>query len=49
LTKDGSTPGAIDDIVSKIAWEVMSKKGNVLFTSQDEIKELGNIVLKTRY
>jgi hypothetical protein len=49
LIKDSSAPGIIDDIVSKIAWEVLSKKGKVLFTSQEEIKELGNIVLKSRY
>lgn len=39
----------IDDITSTIAWEVFSKKGRVIFTSQEEIKDLGNIVLKTRY
>ena len=37
------------DIVSRIAWEVLSKKGKVYFTKQDEIKDLGDIVLKTRY
>lgn len=46
---DASTPGANDDISSDIAWEVLSKKGRVLFTTQDDIKELGEIVLKTRY
>lgn len=49
LTEDVKTPNAIDDITSVIAWEVISKKGRALFTSQDEIKELGKIVLKTRY
>ena len=49
LTDDKTKEGAIDDITSTIAWEVLSKKGRVIFTSQDEIKELGNIVLKTRY
>ena len=49
LIDDRTTPNAIDDITSNIAWEVLSKKGKVFFTSQEEIKELGNIVLKTRY
>jgi hypothetical protein len=49
LVDDTSKPDAIDDITSIIAWEVISKKGRVLFTSQDEIKDLGKIALKTRY
>jgi len=49
LVDDSTTPNAIDDITSTIAWEVISKKGRVIFTSQDEIKDLGKIVLKTRY
>lgn len=49
LIEDQTTPNAIDDITSTIAWEVISKKGRVVFTLQDEIKEIGNIVLKTRY
>lgn len=49
LTDDKTKKGVIDDITSHIAWEVLSKKGRVFFTSRDDIKELGNIVLKTRY
>ncbi len=49
LIEDASIPDAIDDITSKIAWEVISKNGRVLFTSQDDIKSLGSIVLKLRY
>ncbi len=49
LTDDRTKQNAIDDITSNIAWEVLSKKGKVFFTEQDEIKALGNIVLKTRY
>ena len=49
ITNDRTKQDAIDDITSNIAWEVLSKKGRVYFTSQDAIKELGNIVLKTRY
>jgi hypothetical protein len=49
LIEDKTQKDAIDDITSTVAWDVLSKKGRVFFTSQDEIKELGNIVLKTRY
>lgn len=49
IISDPSAPGAVDDIASKIAWEVISKKGNVIFTEQEELKELGKIALKTRY
>lgn len=46
---DPTKPGAIDDITSDIAWQVLEKKGRTVFVSQDEIKGLGEIVLKTRY
>ena len=49
LVNDPKTPNATDDITSIISWEVISKKGRVIFTSQDEIKDLGKIVLKSRY
>lgn len=49
LVTDVTLPGVIDDITSDIAWEVISKKGRVIFTDSDEIKTLGNIVLKVRY
>ena len=49
LVDDPSTPGAVDDITSKIAWEVISKKGRVIFTEQKEMTDLGKIALKTRY
>lgn len=49
LIDDHTAPDAIDDITSNIAWEVLSKKGRVFFTGQEEIQDLGNIVLKTRY
>lgn len=49
LIDDPSTPGAVDDITSKIAWEVISKKGRVIFTEQKEMTDLGKIALKTRY
>lgn len=49
LTNDAAAIGSIDDITSNIAWEIWSKKGNVVFTAQDEIKDLGEIVLKVRY
>lgn len=46
---DGTKENDVVDITSHIAWEVLSKNGRVFFTAQDEINELGNIVLKTRY
>ncbi|MBL7883496.1 MAG: hypothetical protein JNL69_05470 [Bacteroidia bacterium] len=49
LSDDKTKPDTIEDITSNIAWEVLSKKGRVFFTADNEIKELGNIVLKTRY
>ncbi|MFN5538545.1 MAG: hypothetical protein ACK481_00580 [Candidatus Melainabacteria bacterium] len=49
LATDTAKPNVIDDITSTIAWGVLSKNGRVFFTMQDEIKDLGEIVLKTRY
>jgi hypothetical protein len=49
IATDSTKPGVIDDITSTIAWDVLSKNGRVFFTAQEEIKELGKIVLKTRY
>jgi hypothetical protein len=49
LVNDVTIPGAIDDISSEIAWEVISKKGRAIFTRQEEIKSLGGIALKVRY
>lgn len=49
LTEDKTAADTIDDITSTIAWEILSKKGRVFFTAQEDIKELGDIVLKTRY
>jgi len=49
LVTDVTLPGVIDDITSDIAWEVISKKGRAMFTTQEELKTLGDIVLKVRY
>ena len=49
LVNDVTLPGVIDDITSDIAWEVISKKGRVIFTNQEELKSLGDIALKVRY
>lgn len=49
LIDDPLSPGAIDDISSNIAWEVLMKRGKTVFTTQEEVKDLGEIVLKTRY
>jgi hypothetical protein len=46
---DASAPGVIDDIVSEIVWEVISKKGRAIFTNPEEKKPLGDIALKVRY
>lgn len=47
--QDAKEQGVLDDVVSNIAWNVMSKKGKVFFTSQEELDTLGKIVLKARY
>jgi hypothetical protein len=39
----------IGDITSDIAWNVISKKGRAIFTTQEELKSLGDIALKVRY
>jgi len=49
LVTDVTLPGVIDDITSEIAWEVLSKKGRAIFTTQDELNDLGHIALKVRY
>jgi len=49
LVDDVTQPGVIDDITSKIAMEVFTKKGRVVFTDLTELKGLGDVILKTRY
>jgi len=49
LVDDPTTLHAVDDIVSMIAWDVISKNGRTVFTTQERVKDLGDIVLKTRY
>lgn len=49
LAEDSKESGVVDDIVSNIAWEVISKGGKAYFTAQEELSDLGNIVLKVRY
>jgi len=46
---DAKETGVVDDIVSSIAWNVLSKGGKAYFTGQEELNELGQIVLKVRY
>ncbi len=48
---DSTAAGSLitNDITSHIAWEVLSKKGRVIFTAQEQIKDLGELTLKTRY
>ena len=49
LASDVTHPDITDDIVSEIAWDVISKKGRAIFTTQEELKPLGDIALKVRY
>lgn len=49
LSEDTAQPGVVDDITSDIAWEVISKKGRVVFVSKEEMEEFGSIALKIRY
>jgi hypothetical protein len=49
IVNDVTLPNVIDDITSNIAWEVLSKKGRVVFLDGDQLQGLGNIALKTRY
>ncbi|MCS7035747.1 MAG: hypothetical protein RMJ33_13655 [Saprospiraceae bacterium] len=49
VVDDPLAPDVVDDLTSDIAWEVYSKKGRVVFTEQNGIKQLGDIALKVRY
>lgn len=49
LSEDAVQPDVVEDITSDIAWEVISKKGRVVFISKEELKEFGNIALKIRF
>jgi hypothetical protein len=49
LEEDANQPGVVDDITSDIAWEVLSKKGRIVFISKEEMNEFGNIALKIRF
>ena len=49
INHKNTTPNTLEDITSNIAWDVLLKKGRVFFTTQNDIKEMGGIVLKTRY
>lgn len=49
LVEEANQPGVVDDITNDIAWEVLSKKGRVVFINKEEMKEFGNIALKIRF
>lgn len=49
VVENGSGKDVIDDVASTISWEVVSKKGRVIYTEQEHLNDLGNIILKTRY
>ncbi len=46
---DKTKHGTVEDITSHITWQVLSRKGRVVFTSQEQLQSLGAIALKTRY
>ncbi len=47
--EDVAQKDVIEDITGIIAWNVLSMNGRVIFTCDEEIKKLGNIVLKVRF
>lgn len=49
LIDDVTIKDAVDDVVSEIAWEVLSKKGRTVFTRQDDLAQFGKIALKVRW
>ncbi len=49
IVDDPKETGVVDDIVSTIAWDVISKGGKSYFTNQEELSDLGKIALKVRY
>ncbi|MCO6486312.1 MAG: hypothetical protein J5I41_11120 [Saprospiraceae bacterium] len=46
---DPQQNGVVDDIVSDIAWNVLLRKGRVVFTRQEGLQDFGRIALKVRY
>lgn len=49
LMNDHSDDHSVVDLISWIAWEVISHKGRVVFTESEQLESYGNIALKTRY
>lgn len=49
FAENSNGPGVVEDIISDIAWEVISKKGRVVFISKEQMKAFGNIALKIRF
>jgi len=49
LVNDAEGSANVDDVVNIITWEVLSKKGRVVFTEQEKLQDLGKIALKVRY
>lgn len=49
VINDLRIPGIDKDIISFISWKVISQGGRVIYTRQEELKNLGKIALKTRY
>lgn len=49
IVSDKTQSGIIDDITGAIAWEVVSRNGRALFTTQEPLRKIGDIALKVRY
>ena len=49
LVTDSKGEGVLEDITNDIAWNVVNNGGRTVFTSAEDVKDLGEIVLKTRY
>jgi hypothetical protein len=49
IVEDATAPGVIDDLVSVIALEVISKKGRVVFVDDADVELVADMALKLRY
>jgi hypothetical protein len=49
LLDDAQDTGSVEDVVGLIAWEVISRKGKVIFAQSEQMADLYPIALKLRY
>lgn len=49
IVEDADALDFNDDLITDIAWNIISKNGTVYFTQQEELAELGPIALLARY